>query len=57
VVELLINQLLVGGINQRNKENDGGANNSKAPVGNKLDKIVRNEGSDKGLRMSVTSLM
>lgn len=54
VVELLINKLLVGGVNQRNKENDSGANNSKAPVGNELDKVVRNEGSDKSLRISVT---
>lgn len=57
VVELLINKLLVGSVNQRNKENDSGANNSKAPVGNELDKVVGNEGSDKGLGMSVASIM
>lgn len=57
VVELLINKLLVGGVNQRNKENDSGANNSKAPVGNELDEVVGNESSDKGLDMSVASIM
>lgn len=36
-LELLINELLVGGVDQRSKEGNGGCNDGKDPVGNDLD--------------------
>jgi hypothetical protein len=40
VVELLVNQLLVGRIDQGNNEGDSGTDDSKSPVRNKLDEVV-----------------
>lgn len=49
VVDLRIDELLVGSINQGHEEDDGGADNGKAPVGNELDQEVGDESSDASL--------
>lgn len=36
-LELLIDELLVGGVNQRSKEGNSGCNDGKDPVGSDLD--------------------
>jgi hypothetical protein len=36
ILKLLVDQLLVGNVDQGSNESDDGANNSEAPVGNKL---------------------
>lgn len=54
VVELLVNQLLVAGVNKGNEEDDSGANDGKTPVGNELYEVVGDEGGNKGLRKLVS---
>lgn len=46
---MVVNQLLVGGVDERHKEEGGGANDSKTPVGDKLDEIVGDECSHQSL--------
>lgn len=46
---MLIDELLVGSVDEGNKESQGGAEDGKAPVGNKLDEEVGDEGSKAGL--------
>jgi hypothetical protein len=48
-LELLIDELLVGGVNQRSKESNGGRNDGKNPVGSDLDEETRDKGSDASL--------
>lgn len=36
-LELLINKLLVGGVDQRSEESNGGCNDGEDPVGSDLD--------------------
>ena len=43
LLQVVVNQLLVGGVNERGKEGDGGCDESQAPVGNNLDQVVREE--------------
>lgn len=49
VLEVLIDELLVGSVDEGNKESNGGAKDGKTPVGNKLDKEVGDEGRKTGL--------
>lgn len=49
-LEVLVDQLLVGGVNQRNEEANRGGNDGEAPVGNKLDEVVGHEGGNAGLK-------
>lgn len=39
-LKVLVDQLLVGGVNQRNEKGNRGGNDGEAPVGNKLDKVI-----------------
>jgi hypothetical protein len=49
VVDLLIDELLVRGVDQRHNEGNGSTNEGKSPEGNELNKVVRNESSDESL--------
>lgn len=53
VLEVVVDELLVGGVDEGNEEGDGGADNSQAPVGHELDQVVGDEGGDAGLGLSV----
>jgi hypothetical protein len=46
---VLVNQLLVGGVNQRNEKGNGGGNDSETPVWNELDQVVREKGGNTSL--------
>lgn len=50
VLELLVDDLLVHGVDGGHGEGDGGAEDGEGPVGDDLDEEVRDEGNDKGLR-------
>jgi hypothetical protein len=52
--EVLIDELLVGLIDERGEEEDRGGNQGKAPVGNDLDEVVGDESTKSGLA-SMTS--
>lgn len=52
VLEVVINQLLVGGVNQGHEEGYRGGNNGKAPVRHELYEMIRKEGSHTGLFIS-----
>lgn len=54
-LEVLVDELLVGGVDEGNEEGEGGAENGKAPVGDELDEEVGDEGSDAGLVGQQTS--
>lgn len=47
--ELVIDELLVGGVDERNEEEDGVGEDSKAPVRDELDKVVGDESSNTSL--------
>lgn len=47
--ELLVDELLVGGVDERNEEENGGSDDSKAPVRDELDKVVGDESSNTSL--------
>ena len=47
---MLVDELFVGSVDEGDKESQGGAEDGKAPVGNKLDEEVGDEGSEAGLR-------
>ena len=47
--EMMINELLVGLVNERGEEQDGGRNKCKAPQWNDLDQVVGEESADKCL--------
>jgi hypothetical protein len=49
VLELGVNELLVGGVDERGEEDDRGGDDSQAPVGDDLDEVVRDESSEGGL--------
>lgn len=49
LTEVLIDELLVQLVDERGEEEDSGGNQGKAPVGDDLDEVVRDEGSDRGL--------
>lgn len=49
MLELGVDELLVGGVDERGEEDDGGGDDGQAPVGNNLDEVVRDEGSEGGL--------
>lgn len=49
VLDLRIDKLLVAGVDQGNKENDGGADDGETPVGDELDEEVGDEGSNPSL--------
>lgn len=49
VLQMVIDDLLVGGIDQGSKKGNRNGKNSKAPVRDELDKVVRKKGSDQGL--------
>lgn len=50
LLELLVDELLVGGVDKGRKEDDGGGNQCKAPGGDDLDKIVREESTEGNLK-------
>lgn len=56
-LEVLVDQLLVGGVNQRNEEGNRGGNDGETPVWHKLDEMVGNEGSDAGLKWTALVLV
>jgi hypothetical protein len=45
-LEVLVDQLLVRGVNQRDEESHSGSDKSKAPVRDDLDEVVREESCD-----------
>lgn len=49
VLQVVVDKLLVGGVDERSKECDGRGNESKSPVGNNLDQVVRQESSSGNL--------
>lgn len=49
LLEVVVDELLVAGVDQRDKEEGGRGNQSKAPVGDNLDQVVGEEGSDTSL--------
>lgn len=49
VLDLAVDKLLVGGVNERGEEDDGGGDESKTPVRNNLDQVVRDEGAEGNL--------
>lgn len=53
ILKMLVNQLLVGDVDQGKDESEQGAHNSKAPVGNELGKMVRQESSNSNLFTSL----
>lgn len=50
VVDMVVNKLLVGSVDQGHEEENGGANDGQTPVGDELDEIVGDEGSSEGLQ-------
>jgi hypothetical protein len=54
-LEVLVNQLLVRGVDQRDEESQSGGDKSKAPVWDDLDEVVREESCDTSLVTSVFS--
>ena len=49
VVDLLIDELLVRGVDQRHNEGNGSTNKGKSPEGNELNKVVRDESRNESL--------
>lgn len=49
VVQVGVNELLVGDVDERGEVGDGGEEESKAPGGSDLDEEVRDEGGEEGL--------
>lgn len=49
LLKLLVNELLVADVDEGNEEDDGGSDDGKAPVRDKLDQEVGDEGRDEGL--------
>ncbi len=49
LLEVVVDELLVGGVDQRNSEGERGAEQCETPVGNDLDEVVREEGTDSSL--------
>jgi hypothetical protein len=43
ILELLVDQLLIGNVDQGSNKSDDGADNSKAPVGDKLGQMEGDE--------------
>lgn len=54
-LEVLINQLLVRSIDKRNEKGHSGGNESKAPVRDELDEVVREVGGNTSLHYSVSA--
>lgn len=52
ILELLVDDLLVRGVNKRNKEDHGSGDKSESPVWDNADKVVREEGSHGSLQNS-----
>ncbi len=53
VLELRVDELLVGGVDERREEDDGRGDDGQRPVGYDLDEVVREEGGDGGLGRGV----
>jgi hypothetical protein len=51
VVEVGVNELLVGDVDQRSEVDDAGGNEKKAPLGSDLDEEVADDGSEGGLKI------
>jgi len=51
VVEVGVNELLVGDVDQRSEVDDAGGDEKQAPLGSDLDEEVADEGSEGGLKM------
>ena len=49
VLELGVNELLVGGVDEWGEEDDRGGDDGQAPVGDDLDEVVRDKSSEGGL--------
>ena len=49
LLELVVDELLVGGVDERSKEDDGGADHGQSPVRDDLDQVVREEGGESDL--------
>lgn len=54
VLEVLVDELLVGDVDEGQGEGEGGANQGETPVRDQLGKVVADEGSNGGLRGSVS---
>lgn len=52
VVELVVDDLTVGGVDERDKEENRGGDDGQTPVGNDLDEVVCDKGRDSGLDAS-----
>jgi hypothetical protein len=52
-LELLVDELLVSGIDQRREEGNGGCNDGKDPVGQNLDEKAGKKGNGEGLECEV----
>jgi hypothetical protein len=51
MLQLAVDKLLVGGVNERSEEADSRGNHGKAPVWDDLDEIVRQECAEGGLEL------
>jgi hypothetical protein len=56
MLEVAINQLLVGNVDQGSEEDDAGREEGHAPHGEELDEVVGEEGSKEGLEMLVSQI-
>jgi hypothetical protein len=50
VLDMVVDELLVGSVDEGQEEGEGGPDDGKAPVGNELDEVVGDEGSDTSLQ-------
>lgn len=56
MLELRVDELLVGGVDEGREEDDGSGEHGQAPVGDDLDEVVRREGGQRGLEFSAGQL-
>jgi hypothetical protein len=49
VLKLGVDELLVGGVDERGEKDDSGGDHGQAPVGDDLDEVVRDKGGESGL--------
>lgn len=55
ILNVVVDELLVGSVDQREGEEHGGAKEGESPVGNNLDEPVREEGRDGNLQRASRS--
>lgn len=56
MLELGVDELPVGQVDERREEDDRGGDQGEAPVGDDLDEVIRDEGGESGLRSGVVSV-